>query len=65
VTSDGTRRRCRRGSPSRHAEPIDFEGTYPLPEAQLDRFLLKIRVSYPSEQDEYQILSAITPGRPA
>jgi MoxR-like ATPase len=36
--------------------PIDFEGTYPLPEAQLDRFLLKIRVAYPSEQDERQIL---------
>ena len=36
--------------------PVDFEGTYPLPEAQLDRFLLKIRVSYPSEQDEMTIL---------
>jgi MoxR-like ATPase len=36
--------------------PVDFEGTYPLPEAQLDRFLLKIRVAYPSEQEEQQIL---------
>src|SRR5580698_7816087 len=36
--------------------PVDFEGTYPLPEAQLDRFLLKIRVSYPSEPEELQIL---------
>ncbi|MGA2251243.1 AAA family ATPase [Terracidiphilus sp.] len=36
--------------------PVDFEGTYPLPEAQLDRFLLKIRVSYPSESEELQIL---------
>ena len=36
--------------------PIEFEGTYPLPEAQLDRFLLKIRVSYPSSEDETQIL---------
>jgi MoxR-like ATPase len=36
--------------------PVDFEGTYPLPEAQLDRFLLKIRVSYPSEAEELQIL---------
>ncbi len=36
--------------------PIDFEGTYPLPEAQLDRFLLKIRVSYPSAEDERQML---------
>jgi MoxR-like ATPase len=36
--------------------PVDFEGTYPLPEAQLDRFLMKIRVPYPSEQEEMQIL---------
>lgn len=37
--------------------PIEFEGTYPLPEAQLDRFLLKIRVGYPSAQEEIQILT--------
>jgi len=36
--------------------PIEFEGTYPLPEAQLDRFLLKIRVTYPSSEEETQIL---------
>ena len=36
--------------------PVDFEGTYPLPEAQLDRFLLKIRVPYPTEPEELQIL---------
>lgn len=36
--------------------PIDFEGTYPLPEAQLDRFLLKTRVTYPAEHDERHIL---------
>src|SRR5580658_9515367 len=36
--------------------PVDFEGTYPLPEAQLDRFLMKIRVAYPTEQEELQIL---------
>ncbi len=36
--------------------PIDFEGTYPLPEAQLDRFLLKTRVMYPAEHDEHHIL---------
>jgi MoxR-like ATPase len=36
--------------------PIDFEGTYPLPEAQLDRFLLKIKVSYPSVDEERQML---------
>ena len=36
--------------------PIDFEGTYPLPEAQLDRFLLKIKVSYPSLDEERMML---------
>jgi MoxR-like ATPase len=36
--------------------PLEFEGTYPLPEAQLDRFLLKIRVDYPSAADERAIL---------
>lgn len=37
--------------------PIEFEGTYPLPEAQLDRFLLKISITYPSAQEEMQILA--------
>jgi MoxR-like ATPase len=37
--------------------PIELEGTYPLPEAQLDRFLLKIRVPYPEAADEARILS--------
>jgi MoxR-like ATPase len=36
--------------------PIDFEGTYPLPEAQLDRFLLKIKVGYPSLNEERAML---------
>ncbi len=36
--------------------PVDFEGTYPLPEAQLDRFLMKIRVAYPSEAEELQMM---------
>ena len=36
--------------------PIELEGTYPLPEAQLDRFLLKLRVDYPSESDEIEIV---------
>ncbi len=35
--------------------PIEVEGTYPLPEAQLDRFLMKIKVSYPSRKDEWEI----------
>jgi MoxR-like ATPase len=37
--------------------PVEFEGTYPLPEAQLDRFLMKIRINYPSAEDEAEILS--------
>ena len=36
--------------------PIEFEGTYPLPEAQLDRFLLKIRMAYPNADEEATIL---------
>jgi MoxR-like ATPase len=36
--------------------PIEFEGTYPLPEAQLDRFLMRIGVGYPSNDDEWRIL---------
>jgi MoxR-like ATPase len=42
--------------------PIEFEGTYPLPEAQLDRFLLKLRVPYPAQQDEVQLLSNVQNG---
>lgn len=37
--------------------PVEFEGTYPLPEAQLDRFLLKVRVNYPSAEEEMNILA--------
>ena len=36
--------------------PVEFEGTYPLPEAQLDRFLLKIKVGYPAPADERVVL---------
>jgi MoxR-like ATPase len=36
--------------------PLEFEGTYPLPEAQTDRFLLKITLDYPSEADELELL---------
>jgi MoxR-like ATPase len=36
--------------------PVEFEGTYPLPEAQLDRFLLKIKISYPTAEEEMTIL---------
>ena len=37
--------------------PIEYEGTYPLPEAQLDRFLLKILIDYPTEEEERQVVS--------
>ncbi len=40
--------------------PIDQEGTYPLPEAQTDRFLFKIKVDYPSEKDELEIVDKYT-----
>ncbi len=36
--------------------PIDYEGTYPLPEAQLDRFLLKMKMGYPSLDEEMEVL---------
>ncbi len=38
--------------------PVELEGTFPLPEAQLDRFLLRVRIGYPSEQDEEHILES-------
>jgi MoxR-like ATPase len=44
--------------------PIEQEGTYPLPEAQLDRFMFNIQVDYPSLAEEQQILSATTAGPP-
>ncbi|MEK7380571.1 MAG: MoxR family ATPase, partial [Gemmatimonadota bacterium] len=44
--------------------PIESEGTYPLPEAQLDRFLLKVRVDYPSRQEEKEILVRMSGGEP-
>ncbi len=45
--------------------PVEFEGTYPLPEAQRDRFLLKIAVEYPSAEEEGALLRRAHEGRPA
>ncbi len=42
--------------------PIEQEGTYPLPEAQLDRFMFKILVDYPSEDEEFEIIKLTTAG---
>ena len=39
------------------ANPIEYEGTYPLPEAQLDRFLLRVSFGYPSPGEEYDVLA--------
>ncbi|NQU78602.1 MoxR family ATPase [Candidatus Woesearchaeota archaeon] len=44
--------------------PIDQEGTYPLPEAQTDRFLMKIKVNYPDENDELEIIERYTTQAP-
>jgi MoxR-like ATPase len=43
--------------------PVETEGTYPLPEAQLDRFLFKIDIGYPSTADEVAIVSRVTTGQ--
>jgi len=44
--------------------PIETEGTYPLPEAQVDRFMMKVQVGYPSEEEEFVIVQRVT-GEPA
>jgi len=44
--------------------PIEQEGTYPLPEAQADRFMMKIRVGYPTKEEERRILALATAGFP-
>jgi len=59
VTVDGTSRRL----PDPFVvcatqNPVEYEGTYPLPEAQLDRFLLKINMGLPSREDEVKVLQA-------
>ena len=43
--------------------PIEQEGTYPLPEAQIDRFLLKIHIDYPSQEDESALVRSVTGNR--
>ncbi|HEV3003059.1 MAG TPA: MoxR family ATPase [Pirellulales bacterium] len=44
--------------------PFEFEGTYPLPESQLDRFLLRISMGYPDRDDELQVLTIHRDGEP-
>jgi MoxR-like ATPase len=58
VTSEGQTRKL--GPPFlvlATQNPIEYEGTYPLPEAQLDRFLLRMSVGYPAREDEWQMLA--------
>ncbi|MBB3344702.1 MoxR family ATPase [Luteimonas sp. RC10] len=45
--------------------PVEQEGTYPLPEAQLDRFLLKVLIDYPEHEDEVAMVTAISGGKVA
>lgn len=44
--------------------PIEYEGTYPLPEAQLDRFLLKMKMGYPSLAEEIEVLNRVQKSNP-
>lgn len=44
--------------------PIEYEGTYPLPEAQLDRFLLKMKIGYPTMQEEMEVLNLARKSQP-
>jgi MoxR-like ATPase len=63
VTIDGTRHVLSRFfAVFATQNPIEFEGTYPLPEAQVDRFLLKIRMGYPEAQQEVQVLDNFQKG---
>ena len=41
--------------------PIELEGTFPLPEAQLDRFLMQVKLGYPTEAEEEEILVRYEP----
>jgi MoxR-like ATPase len=45
--------------------PIEQEGTYPLPEAQVDRFMLKVKVGYPSKDEERKVIDRMASGQPA
>src|ERR1035438_2466613 len=57
VTIDGTRHELSKSfAVFATQNPVEFEGTYPLPEAQLDRFLVKIRIGYPDAEQEAQVL---------
>jgi MoxR-like ATPase len=59
VTADGTSHRLPAVFTTLATQnPIEYEGTYPLPEAQLDRFLVRLRVGYPGAEEEWRMLDA-------
>jgi MoxR-like ATPase len=58
TTDDGTRALARPFLVLATQNPIEYEGTYPLPEAQLDRFLMRVAVGYPDAEDEWRMLRA-------
>jgi MoxR-like ATPase len=63
VTIDGTRYELSKSfAVFATQNPVEFEGTYPLPEAQLDRFLVKIRIGYPDAEQEAQVLQKYQEG---
>ncbi len=45
--------------------PVELEGTFPLPEAQLDRFMLKLAIGYPSEEEEAMVLTRFRKNNPS
>jgi MoxR-like ATPase len=65
VTIDGVRRALPRPFfVVATQNPVEFEGTYPLPEAQRDRFLVRVAIGYPAPDDEIGVLRAYAEGRP-
>ena len=65
VTIDGeTRRLPQPFFVAATQNPVDFQGTYPLPEAQLDRFLLRLELGYPDEDEELEVLFTRQHGDP-
>lgn len=60
VTIDGVTRRLEKPFFVMATQnPVEYEGTYPLPEAQLDRFLLKMRMGYPEHDEEVEVLNRV------
>ena len=58
VTVGKTRARCPALLRARHPEPVEIQGTYPLPEAQLDRFLLRLVFAYPTREELNEMVAA-------